>query len=380
MTLFFISVLLIYGAVHLYVFIRVRAAIELRRSTEFLIAIFMVLMTFAPFIVRMSERAGFEWIALIVAYAGYIWMGAIFLFFSCSLVMDIYRVLLALFGFIFRKDTIRLRPSAITMFFLPLIASVAITGYGFMEARMIRTERVVIGTSKLPSHIERLRIVQISDVHLGLIVKQERLGHILESVKEESPDLLVSTGDLVDAQLDSLEGLAEMLREINPPYGKYAVTGNHEFYAGLGEALHFIKLAGFRLLRAEGITVNGIINIAGVDDRAGRRYGTYREISERALLSKFRRDRFTLLLKHRPVIDSEAEGLFDLQLSGHTHKGQIYPFRILTRLYYPNLSGLIKLDQMSLLYVSRGSGTWGPPIRFLSPPEVTVIDIVNEGT
>jgi predicted MPP superfamily phosphohydrolase len=210
-------------------------------------------------------------------------------------------------------------------------------------------------------------------------VKNERLDGILASVKAESPDLLVSTGDLVDAQLDSLEGLAEMLREINPQYGKFAITGNHEFYAGLGESLHFIKLAGFRLLRGEGITVDGIINIAGVDDQAGRRYGTYRENSEKYLLSKLPRSRFTLLLKHRPVIDSEAEGLFDLQLSGHTHKGQIYPFRLLTKLYYPNLSGLIKLNHNSLLYVSRGSGTWGPPIRFLSPPEVTVIDIVNEG-
>jgi predicted MPP superfamily phosphohydrolase len=379
MTLFFISVLLIYGAVHLYVFLRARSAIAFKRSTEFLVALFMVLMTFAPFIVRMSERAGFERVALTVAYIGYLWMGAIFLFFSCSLIMDLYRVLLALCGFVLRKDTIRLRPSVMTMFFLPLIASLAMAGYGFMEARTIRTERVVIGTSKLPAHIERLRIVQISDVHLGLIVKNERLDGILASVKAESPDLLVSTGDLVDAQLDSLEGLAEMLREINPQYGKFAITGNHEFYAGLGESLHFIKLAGFRLLRGEGITVDGIINIAGVDDQAGRRYGTYRENSEKYLLSKLPRSRFTLLLKHRPVIDSEAEGLFDLQLSGHTHKGQIYPFRLLTKLYYPNLSGLIKLNHNSLLYVSRGSGTWGPPIRFLSPPEVTVIDIVNEG-
>jgi predicted MPP superfamily phosphohydrolase len=322
MTLFFISVLLIYGAVHLYVFLRARSAIAFKRSTEFLVALFMVLMTFAPFIVRMSERAGFERVALTVAYIGYLWMGAIFLFFSCSLIMDLYRVLLALCGFVLRKDTIRLRPSVMTMFFLPLIASLAMAGYGFMEARTIRTERVVIGTSKLPAHIERLRIVQISDVHLGLIVKNERLDGILASVKAESPDLLVSTGDLVDAQLDSLEGLAEMLREINPQYGKFAITGNHEFYAGLGESLHFIKLAGFRLLRGEGITVDGIINIAGVDDQAGRRYGTYRENSEKYLLSKLPRSRFTLLLKHRPVIDSEAEGLFDLQLSGHTHKGQ----------------------------------------------------------
>lgn len=379
MSLFFISVLLIYGLVHLYTFLRVRAAFALTRSTEFLVALVMIFMTFAPLITRLSERAGFESIAHGVAYAGYLWMGLIFLFFSCSLIMDVYRILLALCGFVLRKDTIRLRPSSVTVFFLPFLVALAVTGYGFWKARDIRTERVLIGTSKLPDDIDRLRIVQITDVHLGLIVKQERLARILETVKAESPDLFISTGDLVDGQPDSLEGLDEMLREINPRYGKYAVTGNHEFYAGLGESMHFTKLSGFRLLRGEGVTVEGIINIAGVDDEAGGRYGLFREVSEKDLLAGLPRDRFTLLLKHRPVIGSESEGLFDLQLSGHTHGGQIFPFRLITQFYYPNLSGLFGLKKGSLLYVSRGAGTWGPPIRVLAPPEVTVIDIINEG-
>jgi hypothetical protein len=193
-----------------------------------------------------------------------------------------------------------------------------------------------------------------------------------------NPDILVSTGDLVDGQIDNLFKLAEILKEVNPRYGKYAITGNHEFYAGLGNALNFTEKAGFKVLRGERLTLAGLINIAGVDDPQGKAYGIYRGMPEKELLSGLPREKFTLLLKHRPLVDRSALGLFDLQLSGHVHKGQIFPFSIITGLYYPIQAGFADLLNGSRLYVSRGLGTWGPPIRFLSPPEVTVIDLVHK--
>jgi len=95
------------------------------------------------------------------------------------------------------------------------------------------------------------------------------------------------------------------------------------------------------------------------------------------LLSGLPQDKFTLFLKHRPIVDQDAKGLFDLQLSGHIHKGQIFPFSIITWLYYPVNSGRMNLTDNAFLYVSRGAGTWGPPIRFLSPPEVAAIELVH---
>ncbi len=123
--------------------------------------------------------------------------------------------------------------------------------------------------------------------------------------------------------------------------------------------------------------MSDIITIAGIDDEAGYSNGLNQELSEKSVLSKIPRDKFVLFLKHRPVLENEAMGLFDLQLSGHAHKGQIFPFSILTALSFPADSGLLKLNQGARLYVSRGSGTWGPPIRFLSPPEVTLIELVR---
>jgi predicted MPP superfamily phosphohydrolase len=223
-----------------------------------------------------------------------------------------------------------------------------------------------------------VRIVQISDVHLGLLIREPRLARILEKVTAASPDIFISTGDLVDGQTDSLNGVGNLLREIKAPLGKYAVTGNHEFYAGLDRSLKFMKQAGFRVLRGEGTSVAGLINIAGVDDPVVKGYGRSREAPEREILSGLPGDKFTLFLKHRPDVEKSAEGLFDLQLSGHAHKGQLFPFTFIVRLVFPQIAGLYDLSSGSHLYVSRGSGTWGPPIRFLAPPEVTVIDLVPE--
>jgi predicted MPP superfamily phosphohydrolase len=208
-------------------------------------------------------------------------------------------------------------------------------------------------------------------------VRQGRLTRILEKVKRANPDVLVSTGDLVDGQINDLEGLTKLLNEINPRYGKFAITGNHEFYAGISHALDFTEKAGFTILRDEVVTVGGIITIVGVDDPTGNYFGVSKNIPEKALLSRLPRERFTLFLKHRPLMEQSSLGLFDLQLSGHVHKGQIFPFNLLTRLYYPTNAGLLNLPLNSQVYVSRGSGTWGPPIRFLAPPEVTVIELVH---
>jgi predicted MPP superfamily phosphohydrolase len=342
------------------------------------IAFFMLAMVLAPFLIRLSEKQGLEQFARVLSFAGYIWLGVLFLFFSSSLVVDLYRLCIRIAELVAQGDYRHLKPSAGIAFYLPLMTSIFIAVYGYQEANNIRTERVMIKTARIPESIGRLKIVQISDVHLGLIIRQERLKKILALVKDADPDILVSTGDLVDGQINGLPGLAEMFNEIHPRFGKYAITGNHEYYAGLDQALAFTRKAGFAVLRGEAVPIKGLLNIAGIDDNAGRYLGLTKEVNEKEMLSGLPRENFTLLLKHRPLIDRDASGLFDLQLSGHVHKGQIFPFSIATKLYYPVDSGLARLANGSRLYVSRGTGTWGPPIRFLSPPEVTVFELVYE--
>ncbi|MDQ7787244.1 MAG: metallophosphoesterase [Thermodesulfovibrionales bacterium] len=376
MTLFFVTFFLIYGSMHLYAFMKAKAAFAFSVRASLGVGFFMLIMLFAPVLVRFSEKAGFESFARLMSYTGYIWLGILFLFLSAAVVIDFYRLLVSAAGFILRRNFSSLAVSAPYAFFVPLAFSIVIAIYGYFEARNIRTETVVIQSPRIPAEAGSIKIVQITDVHIGLIVREERLKRILDAVRKAAPDILVSTGDLVDGQIDNLSHLAELLQEVKPRYGKFAITGNHEFYAGIDQALEFTEKAGFTLLQGQGQTVGGLINIAGVDDTQASAYGGFHGVSEQQLLSGFSNNLFTLFLKHRPLVNKEVIDLFDLQLSGHVHKGQIFPFSILTWLYYPTQAGFAELSERSGLYVSRGSGTWGPPIRFLSPPEVTLIELV----
>jgi hypothetical protein len=184
--------------------------------------------------------------------------------------------------------------------------------------------------------------------------------------------MLVATGDIVDAQINHVNELVELWQRINPPLGKYAVTGNHEFYAGIDQALDFLQRSGFEVLRNRNIQVGTWLKMVGVDDPArGGKSQDNEALGERSAL-------FTVLLKHRPDIEKLAQDKFDLQLSGHAHRGQIFPFNLLTALKYPRQNGLYELASAKYLYVSRGTGTWGPPMRLLSPPEITLFEIVPE--
>lgn len=343
-----------------------------------LLALFMLFMIFSPVLVRLWEGLGHEAIARAIAYGGYTWMGFLFLFVCALFALDILHLLFYLLQHFIKIIGEQSAFPVKSVFFIALTLSLAFTIYGFIEAYRIRTEQITIHTSKIPSKVGKLRIAQISDVHLGLILKEEKLKMILQAVKNANPDILVSTGDLLDGQLDHLSKLAAYFREINPKYGKYAITGNHEFYAGIGRALEFMRESGFSILRGQRLQVGDVINIVGIDDPAGGGSGKIKNPTEKELLFGLPREKFTVLLKHRPQVDKAAIGLFDLQLSGHAHKGQIFPFTLIIKLLYPIDAGLLDLTSGSLLYVSRGSGTWGPPIRFLCPPEVTIIDLVSE--
>jgi predicted MPP superfamily phosphohydrolase len=254
-----------------------------------------------------------------------------------------------------------------------VLAIVLVLGvYGSLTAIQPRVERVRIETAKLPPGIDRVRVVQISDLHLGLVHRRAFLQRIVRRIEELHPDLLVATGDIVDAQINHLDGLAELFAALRPPLGKYAVTGNHEFYAGPDQALDFIGRSGFHLLRNAAAPPDLPIRLVGVEDPAGGGHP-----DEASLLQPLERNKFIVLLKHRPHIAPGTEGLFDLQLSGHTHGGQIFPFNVLTRLAYPRPEGLLPLAGGSRLYTSRGTGTWGPPMRVFVPPEITLFELVR---
>ncbi|MCG6881966.1 MAG: metallophosphoesterase [Deltaproteobacteria bacterium] len=374
----FLSVFItLYGSLHFYAFMKTGRAFGFHKGLVLPLLFFMVFMVVCPILIRVAEHNGMESLGRILAYVGYIWMGFLFLFFIVAAMLDIYTGLVLLGAHILDGSFAKWALSPKALFFVSLSVSLAGGAYGLLEASIIRTEHLVVESPEFPEKMGRFRIVQISDVHLGLIVGKRQLSRILNAVRAANPDILVSTGDLLDGQIDGIGDLVKAFQNINPPYGKYAVNGNHEYYVGIDRARRFCRLAGFTLLNDAAVDIPGVLVIAGVDDLTAERFGRSGSGREKTLFSKWPKERFLLVLKHRPVLDPESEGFFDLQLSGHTHDGQMFPFSLMVKMVFPIGAGLLKLPDNAALYVSRGSGTWGPPMRLLSPPEVTVIDLVH---
>ena len=367
MSLFLLSFFLVYGSLHAYVLLKARSALALGPGTTLALLPFLGILLCAPIIAHHLSRHGYEDAARSIAHAGYLWMGFLFFFVCLGLSADLLRLPLRALG----RGGIAGRTSFLCISGI----AVALSAYAIVEATRIEIVRVRIVTDRLPASVPSLRIAQITDLHLGYIHRNGKAGEVAALVARERPDLFVSTGDLVDGELDGVEGLAEILRGIPAPRGKFAVLGNHEYYAGIGRSIAFTRKSGFTLLRDESVTIDDAVRIAGVDDPAGAQFGRSGGASEAALLGNRPDGRFTLLLKHRPQLDPATGGKFDLQLSGHTHHGQIFPFRLLTRLVYPLLGGDHPVPGGGTLHVSRGTGTWGPPMRFLAPPEITVVDV-----
>ena len=377
MSLFLLSFFLIYGSMHAYALLKARSALALGPGMTLALLLLLGILLCAPIITQQLSRHGYEGASRIVAHAGYLWMGYLFFLTCLNLSADLLRLPLWAMG---RGG---IAPNAASVLagrpaFLCIAGlAVALSAYAIVEASRIEIVRVRIVTDRLPASVPSLRIAQITDLHLGLIHRNGKAREVAAIVALEHPDLFVSTGDLVDGQLDGVSALAEILRGIPAPRGKFAVLGNHEYYAGIDRAIAFTRKAGFTLLRDESVTIDDAVRLAGVDDPAGARFGRSGGTSDAAVLGNRPNGRFTVLLKHRPQLDPAAGGKFDLQLSGHTHHGQIFPFRLLTRLVFPLLAGDHPVPGGGILHVSRGTGTWGPPMRFLAPPEITIVDIVR---
>ncbi|OQX07536.1 MAG: hypothetical protein BWK76_24700 [Desulfobulbaceae bacterium A2] len=374
MTFFLIFLLSIYALAHAYFFHRVRAAYQPGRpATALLATLCSVLLLSAP-LTRLLERDS-PALAAQLALVAFSWMALLFLFFTISFALE---VLLVLSRFFLHGRPL---PPAFfahrTRLLLPLLLSVLICGYGSFEARHIRVERLTLYSSKLASGTPPITIAMLSDVHLGLMTGPERLANMLQHLAGERYDLLVLTGDTIDGPLRDREKLAALFRAQAPPLGTFAITGNHEFYAGIEQCSDFFHLAGITLLRNRVIDAGPMLRLVGIDDPAVVRTGSGPPPSA-AILCPPAPERFTLLLQHRPVVLPADFNVVDLQLSGHIHRGQIFPAVLLTRLFFQYPTGLTPLADEKWLYVSRGIGTWGPAIRFLAPPELTLITISPE--
>ncbi|MGA8114138.1 MAG: metallophosphoesterase, partial [Actinocatenispora sp.] len=259
-------------------------------------------------------------------------------------------------------------------------AAAGTVGYGLwsqLSGPVIK--HVTIPLGRLDPQIDGFRIAVLSDLHLGPILDRGYTERVVDAVNSHSPDLVTLVGDLVDGSVDELGPAVEPLRRLAAPHGAYFVTGNHEYYSGVTEWVDEIRELGVHPLRNEHTEIIGgrtaAFDLAGVNDATGGEYSPGEAPNYAAALRGRDPDQAVVLLAHQPVqVHDAARRGVDLQLSGHTHGGQLWPFHYAVRLQQPVVSGLARFDR-TWLYVTSGVGSWGPPVRVGARPDITIVTL-----
>lgn len=257
--------------------------------------------------------------------------------------------------------------------------AVATTGYGFYEARRRAiVEQVEIPLTGLPAEFDGFRIVQFTDLHVGPTIKRRFVEGISEQIHELKGDLLAFTGDLVDGSVSWLRDDVAPLAELGAPFGKFFITGNHEYYSGAESWVKEAGRIGFDVLLNEHRIIerqDGRIILAGITDYSGGDYLPSHRSDPKAAFLNAPESLTRILLAHQPrSIYTATQAGVDLQISGHTHGGQFLPWNYFAALNQPYIKGLHRHEN-AWVYVSRGTGYWGPPLRLGNAPEITVITL-----
>jgi predicted MPP superfamily phosphohydrolase len=365
-----VSVAVLAGS-HYYLYRRLRSAlpVQTRRGRLLLLAALGLLALWFPLSYGLL-RAHYCATTCTVHYLGAVWLG-----------LFNYLILFSLLGqlalFVARRALRYDAPARARrwVFLAGCAAAVGVSAWGLYEARCdVRTTRVEVPVADLPARLEGLTIAQISDVHVGAIIGARRLEEIVRHVNGLRADLVVITGDLVDQDAERFQEASAPLARLRGRLGVFAVTGNHEYLSDVRQAVRHATAAGITFLRNEHRVLEGGLLLYGVDDPTGLRMGFEVPAPEQVIGPEARRAP-AILLYHRPVgLERVAALGIDLMLSGHTHRGQLWPYGHISRIPFPRQYGLHRSGR-SHLYVSSGIGTWGPPMRVAAPPEVALITL-----
>jgi len=253
----------------------------------------------------------------------------------------------------------------------------SLTGIGIQQAvknAVVREINVPIGS--IPAPLKDLRIAQFTDVHIGPTIKRDFVENIVKQINQLRPDMIVMTGDLVDGSVAHLKNDVAPLAKLDAPYGKFFITGNHEYYSGAEAWIAEMKSLGFTVLLNEHQLIEykgSRVLLAGVTDYRAHQYLPAHASSPAKAMKGAPVSDVKILLAHQPksIFEASKAG-FDFQISGHTHGGQYYPWNVIAKMVNPYIQGLHKHDHKTWIYVSPGTGYWGPPIRLGTEPEITM--------
>jgi predicted MPP superfamily phosphohydrolase len=375
----------IIGGLHYYLWARLVRDTQLCGSTRYLAAGIIVGLACttvaSPFAMRVFPGLG-----RVLVWPGSLWLGIMFILVSTLGVGDLLRLLAGLLGRAWAHNAVIVDQSrrAFNARLLAGAALAATTGLTTSAIRATRgrvaVKRVEIVLDRLPAGADGMRIVQLCDLHVGGLLGKDFVAEVVRTSNELAADVIAIVGDLVDGSIERLRPAIAPIAHLRARHGTFFVTGNHEYYSSSGARAWMDELdrMGLRVLRNQRVAVGTAevgFDIAGVPDHSATRHSGKDGPQEDVALALAGRDprRAVVLLAHQPItIHVAARHGVDLQLSGHTHGGQIWPWGLAVRLQQPFIRGLHRLGDTQI-YVSCGTGFWGPPMRLGAPAEITEI-------
>jgi predicted MPP superfamily phosphohydrolase len=377
--IFFSIIIVLYGLINTYIYLRGLQAIPSASSLRQWFTIVFWFLALSYFAARLLERIALSWLTDGLVWIGSFWLGAMAYFVVILLVIDVVRLANYFMPFF---------PAVITQNYqqtkqlvaLVVTGIVLLTVFGARLNQMSPQIKTLELTIHKKSPLTELNIAMISDVHLGTIICNSHFMRIVEKINSLNPDIVLFAGDLVDEDIEPVirQNLGETLRQIKSKYGIFAVTGNHEYIGGVEAACKYLGDHGVVMLRDSVVKVADAFTLVGREDISARQFGSHQRKPLGELMNAVDKSLPIILMDHQPVhLNEAAEQGVDLQFSGHTHNGQLWPFNYIADAVY-EVSWGYKKKGNTHIYVSCGVGTWGPPMRTGNRPEVVNVKLKFE--
>lgn len=377
MLLFLLIFFSVYILINIYMFRRVRQGFE---SSPLLkkIATVVYIVAALSYVSARSIFAGFD----NVVYTIFLWIGSVWFAFLLYLALFVFLgELLRLIGMkkikemkavpgVYERAKLKYSYFSLAMIFLTLT-------YGYFNAQNIVTNKLTVHIASPESELDSLRIVFFADSHLTPVNNKEKARKIVEAINAHNPDMILAAGDIVDDHINRLlsRSIDAPLKNLRSKYGTFVCNGNHEYIVGVEDADKFLSDAGITVLRDTFITIANSITIAGREDSSISRFTDKKRKNINELMNEIDKKYPVVILDHQPFnLGLNASAGASVQLSGHTHHGQMWPANLITSMIYEISWGYKKIDNMHA-YVTSGVGTWGPPIRTGSDAEILLLTI-----
>lgn len=376
---FLLRLVAIVAVAHVYVGLRLIPDLHLTRDQQWaawaVLVTSCILMPVSLVIRPFAARPWADW----VAGVGLVMMGLFSSTFVCTLLRDAVLTIVFVVGDLTSATLPLTQLKFISAVVVVVLASTATLVGAFNARRLARVRRVDVPIAGLPSALQGFAIAQISDIHVGPTIKHGYVEHIVQAVNALQPDLIAVTGDVVDGPVAQLSVHTQPLGRLTARHGAYLVTGNHEYYSGVNSWVAEFRRLGLQVLMNEHVVLrhaDAQLIVAGVTDYSAGAFDPAQASDPVKAVAGAPAGAVSVLLAHQPRSASAAvQAGYALQLSGHTHGGQFFPWNLFVRFQQPFVAGLHRVEDM-WVYISRGTGYWGPPKRLGAPSEITLLRLV----